>query len=57
MNYAILIYNISKKLEYLDLFRKLGYDFGFCWCVLYYELLFLMRLSDSVYFSVYRKRF
>ena len=25
----------------------------YCWCVLYYKLLFLVRVSDSVSFSVY----
>ena len=31
--------------------------FLYCWCVLYYKLLFLMRLSDSLSFSVYMNIF
>ena len=45
-------------IEMFDLFEDIGFVgnvFLYCWCVLYYKLLFLMRLSDSVYFSVYIK--
>ena len=34
-------------------FLDFGNVFLYFWCVLYYKLLCLMRLSDSVSFSVY----
>ena len=63
MNYGVLVYSKNKLLKLLklfDCFEKL--DLGgnillYCWCVLYYKLLFLMRLSDSLSFSVYRNTY
>ena len=51
--------------EMFEIVRFLFFrSFWICWnvvscfrCVLYYKLLFLMCLSDSVYFSVYMKMF
>ena len=60
MNYGILIYNrIFSFLEIFQFFASfvLLEMCLYYWCVLYYELLFLMRLSDSVSFSVYRNIF
>ena len=41
--------------EMFEVFVFIGNIFVYFWCVLYYELLFLMRVSDAVSFSVYMK--
>ena len=46
------------KICIFEMFETFGISenvFLCCWCVLYYNLLVLMRLSDSVSFSVYMK--
>ena len=57
MNYGNLIYKeISFGKFFFSRFRKMWVFGNVClyfWCSLYYKLLFLMRLSDSVSFSVY----
>ena len=55
MNYGRLIYYEMKTFEK---FRKCCFCLGgavclYCWCTLCYKLLFLMRVLDSVSFSVY----
>ena len=47
------IYNKS----HFSIFSFFCKCFLYCWCVLYYECLFLVRLSDSVSFSVYMNIF
>ena len=66
MNYGSLIYNkilISFSFFVFDFQKEnrtlcfpLNYYFVF-WCALYYKMIFVMRLSDSVSFSVYLKIF
>ena len=63
MKYGSLIYNEIKKdetLAFLDCSCLGGFvrnGFVYCWCGLFYKLIFLMRLSYSVSFSVYMKIF
>ena len=65
MNYGNMICNKikvylfirSKKSERFDHFWICLNIFLYCWCLLYYTLLFLMRLSDWVSFSVYMEIF
>ena len=45
------------KIWIFKMFEKYGNVCLSCWCVLYYKLLFLMRLSDSVSFAVYMNMF
>ena len=52
MNYGLSIYNKIRfiYLYFLDvsdfsIFLN-GNIFAYCWCALYYKLIFLMRLSD-----------
>ena len=59
MNYVILIYNKNETFDFFENVRcwgMFGNVFVYCWCVLYYKLLFLLRFSDSVTFSVYMNR-
>ena len=63
MNYVISIYDkIIVWIYFFGNFENVGcLKMYFCivgvFCVLYYKLLFLMRLSVSVNFSVYRNIF
>ena len=56
MNYGNLRYN-KIKVWFFEKCWFWGNELVYVGCVLYYELLFLIRLSDSVSFSVYMKIF
>ena len=49
--------NLSDLFKMFEDFQCFENVFVCCWCVLYSELIFLMRLSDSVSFSVYMNMF
>ena len=50
-------YHFLKNMYFSFFVFVFGNVFVYFWCVLYYKLLFLMSLSDSVWFSVYMKTF
>ena len=53
---TLIILNLNfRKICFFVVFDNFGFFENvvlYFWCVLYYKLLFLMRLSDSVSFSV-----
>ena len=54
MNYGNLIYFFVYIYRFFLLFIFFWNILLYIWCVLYYKLLFLLRLSGSVSFSVYK---
>ena len=56
MSYGTLISNklfVFEVFEHVRTFLISGNVLLYCWCVWYYSFEFLMRLSESVSFSVY----
>ena len=52
-----MFFGIFDFFKYFRSFEIVVNAFYYYWCVLYYKLLFLMRISDSVSFSVYMNIF